>query len=206
MSALSQTSFNWQAGFLQVLPAVQTHAAIQFRHLPLERREDAVQEAIASACVSYQLLAAQGRLAVAHPGTLATFAVNFVRNGRHVGGRQDAAKDVMSPVAQQRHGLRVQSLQARRGGGGSNGSDGWRQVAIADRKVSIPDLAAFRIDFAQWLQRLSRRDRRIVAAFVSGERTSNVAERFGLSAGRVSQLRRRYQCDWGAFQAQAADH
>ena len=35
---------NWQAGFLNVLPAVKTHALIQFRHLPLERREDAIAE------------------------------------------------------------------------------------------------------------------------------------------------------------------
>lgn len=76
MSAVPQTA-GWQAGFLNLLPAVQTHAQIQFRHLPLEQREDAIQEAIASACVSYQILAAEGRLHVAHPGTLATFAVNF---------------------------------------------------------------------------------------------------------------------------------
>ena len=34
------------------------------------------------------------------PAPLADFAVNFVCNGRHVGGRQDAARDALSPAAQ----------------------------------------------------------------------------------------------------------
>jgi DNA-directed RNA polymerase specialized sigma subunit len=63
-------------------------------------------------------------------------------------------------------------------------------------------LAAFRIDFAQWMKRLHRRDRRIIAAFVSGERTWSVAERFGISEGRVSQLRRKYEREWRVFQGQ----
>lgn len=187
MSAVS----TWQAGFLAVLPAVQTHAKIQFRHLPPCHREDAIQEAIASACASYQSLAARGRLHVAHPGTLATFALNFVRNGRHVGGHQDAAKDVLSPVAQRRHSFACRSAD-------------WRQVAIAERRDPIPDTAAFRIDFAAWLKSLTRRDRRIIAAFLRGEGTGEVAERFGITAARVSQLRRRYEREWGMFQRQAA--
>jgi hypothetical protein len=198
MSALPHAS-DWQAGFLNILPAVQTHAKIQFRRLPAEQREEAIQEAVTSACVSYQRLAARNRLHVAHPGTLATFAVNFVRNGRHVGGRQDAAQDVLSPVARRRHGVRTVSLDHKRGQGGT---DGWRQIAIEGRNVSIPDLAAFRIDYRDWLATLSRRDRLIIAAFVGGEGTFEVADRFGISPGRVSQLRHRYQDLWSLFQSE----
>ena len=94
------TSTGWQAGFLNVLPAVQTHAQIQFRNLPLEQREDLIQECIASACVAYQRLAAQGKLHLACSSSLATYAVKQARGGRHVGGHQDAARDIMSPVCQ----------------------------------------------------------------------------------------------------------
>ncbi len=93
---------DWQAGFMAVLPSVRTHAQIQFRRWPRERREDAVQEAVASACASYHGLAAAGRCHVAHPGTLASFAVKHVRGGRHVGGSQDGARDAMSPVVWRR--------------------------------------------------------------------------------------------------------
>jgi hypothetical protein len=39
MSAIPQTS-GWQAGFLTMLPAVQTHAKIKFRKLRAEQREE----------------------------------------------------------------------------------------------------------------------------------------------------------------------
>ena len=87
MSSVPQLSQGWQAGFLSVLPTIETHAKIKFRKLPAERRQDAIQEAIATACVNYQLLAARGQLDVAHASTLADFAVRHVRGGRHVGGR-----------------------------------------------------------------------------------------------------------------------
>ena len=194
---MATTDYN--VGFLAVLPAVKTHAEIQFRKLPLERREDAIQEAIASACVSYQRLAARGMLHVAHPGTIATFAVNHVRNGRHIGGHQDSPRDVMSPICQRRHGLKVESLKMRPSGAGG---DGWKSLVIADRKANIPDLAAFRVDFADWLATLSRRDRRIINRLACGDRTMEVAERCGLSWSRVSQLRRRFEREWRTFQGE----
>lgn len=186
---------------MSVLPDVQRRAEIRFRKLRAERREEAIQEAIASACVAYQLLAAQGKLGLAHPSTLADFAARHVANGRHVGGRQDGAADPLSPLCHRRHHVTVQSYHAPNAGGST---DGWRQVAIADRRASIPDVAAFRIDFGRWLQTLNRRDRRIIAAFVGGERTAAVAARFGITAGRVSQLRRKYETAWRIFQGEMA--
>ena len=200
MSAVLSTG--WQAGFLAVLPTVQDHARFSFRKLPAGQREEAIQEAIASACISYQLLAARGRLHAAHPSTLADYAVKSVRNGRHVGGRQDAAQDVYSPVARRRCGIRVLSYDVGRS---ERGCSDWKMLVIADRKHPIPDTAAFRIDFGDWLGTLTRRDRKIVAAFVRGERTSAVAGRFGITAGRVSQLRRKYEQGWRVFQGEIGE-
>ena len=194
------TDSGWQAGFLSVLPAIRTHAKIRFRKLPAEKREEAIQETIAAACTHYQVAAVQGKLDAVKPGPLADFAVRHVRTGRHVGGKQDAAKDVMSPACQHLHGIRLQSYCNRSGDGG----DGWQQVAIANRKDPIPDTAAFRIDFARWLKTLNRRDRKIIARFTSGEGTAAVAGRFGISPARVSQLRRLYEHRWRCFQGEAA--
>lgn len=205
MSTVLQLSDGWQSGFMQILPAVQTHAKIQFRRLPFERREDAVQEAIASAVVAYRRLAAQGRLHVAHPGTIATNAVHHVRNGRHVGGAQDAARDVLSPACQRRHHVKVVSYDRDRLSVTlRDGTDGWRRIAVEDRTAGIPDLAAFRIDFPQWLQTLTRRDRSVISALIAGEGPSVIADRFGISRSRVSQLRRRYEREWMEFQGEAA--
>ena len=151
--------------FLPFCPLSKPTPEIQFRRLPLERREEAVQEAIAGAVVAYRRLAVQGRLHVAHPGTIATNAVHHVRNGRHVGGGQDAARDVLSPACQRRHHVKVVSYDRDRLPATlRDGTDAWKRIAVEDQKAGIPDLAAFRIDFAQWLRLLTDRDREIICA------------------------------------------
>jgi hypothetical protein len=127
----------------------------------------------------------------------------LLRAGRHVGGHQDAARDVMSPVCQRRHSVRAVSFDHHRfPSSPRNGTDGWRQLVLADRKVPVPELAAFRVDFGHWFQMRSLRDRSIISALIAGEQPSSVADRFGISRGRVSQLRRRYEREWRVFQGE----
>ena len=71
MNAVSQLSSGWQAEFLKILHTVETHAKIQFRKLRPERREEAIQETIATACLNYQLAVVQGKQDVIRPGPLA---------------------------------------------------------------------------------------------------------------------------------------
>ena len=44
---------SWHQRFLAMLPAIETHARLVFRHLGPEAREDAVQETIANALVAF---------------------------------------------------------------------------------------------------------------------------------------------------------
>ena len=46
---------------------------------------------------------------------------------------------------------------------------------------------------------MSKRKRRIAKALGNGERTKEVAKRFGVSAGRISQVRRELMAAWDAF-------
>jgi hypothetical protein len=200
MSAVPQVSYDWQTRFLKVLPAVETHAKIRFRRLNADRREEAIQETVAAACVNFQLAAAEGKLNVVHPSSLADFAVRHTRTGRHVGGSQNGARDVMSPACQRRHDVEVVSYDRHRVPASlRDGTDGWKRMAVEDRKAMIPDLAAFRIDFGRWFQMCSRRDRSIISALIAGEDPSTIADRFGISRARVSQLRRRYEREWMDF-------
>ena len=194
---------DWQFGFLQILPAVKTHAKIRFRQLRAERREEAIQETIAAACVNYELAAVHGKLDVVSPGPLADFAVRHVKTGRHVGGSQDGARDVMSRICQVRHGVEVVSCdRPRMPASLHDGTDGWKMIAIADRRASIPDVAALRIDFSEWLKTLTRRHRQIVNVLVQGHRTMEVAERFRVTPGRISQLRCQFERSWRVFQGE----
>jgi hypothetical protein len=195
MSAVLQI-VDWQTRFLQALPVIETHARIAFRRLPAVDREEGVQEAASAACVNYHALAHCGRLQVATPSTAATLAVRHVRNGRHVGGHQDGAQDVLSSVAQRRHGVCVRRLSP-----GSNLGE-LRDLLIADRRVDIPSTVAFRLDFSHWLSTFTRRHKRIITMLADGHRPSVVAERLGLSAGRITQLRQHFERTWLRFQGE----
>ena len=74
---------------------------------------------------------------------------------------------------------------------------------VEDRNATPADVARVRIDFGSWLGTLSRRDRRIAEILSVGETTGNVASRFHVSPGRVSQLRRELAQSWHEFQADA---
>jgi hypothetical protein len=186
---------SWQTGFLAVLPAVQNHARIRFRHLRAELRGEAVQAAIATACISYRRLASQGKLHAVRPSSLADFAVRRVCNGRMIGSRQNSL-DLHSSLAQRKHPIRMHSLTPSE-------QDSWQAALVECKRVPPAELAAFHIDFELWLEGFAHRDRQIITALAGGERTAAVAGQFGLTAGRVSQLRRRYEHNWLVFQGEA---
>jgi hypothetical protein len=74
------------------------------------------------------------------------------------------------------------------------------EEALHDNTQTPPDeQAAFRVDFSAWVERRPKRDRRLIRAMLLGERTGELADRFGLTAGRISQLRREFHDDWSAF-------
>jgi hypothetical protein len=193
LSALA-ASPRWQTNFLAVLPAVQTHASIQFGRLRPEAREEATAATVARAFVDYGHLAKRHRLAHAYAGTLASYAVRRVRAHRSVGGHQ-TAKDVLSPIAQKRHGFTLASLSPW-----DAAEDTWREVVVESRRVSPADRAAFDLDFAQWLSRWPARHRRLINGLAASERVTDLAKRFRVSLGRISQLRRRYAASWQKFQ------
>jgi hypothetical protein len=182
------------ARFLTILPRLQTHGAIFFRHLWCpDQKADAIAEMVALAWQWYVRLAQQGTDAARFPGALAAYAARAVRSGRRLCG-QEPAQEALSPRAQQRHHFTVARLPDC-GTAASPYAD-----ALRDNTVSpIPDQVAFRLDFQAWLRTRTGRDRRLIAALALSERSAAVAARFGLSPGRVSQLRREYREDWLRF-------
>jgi hypothetical protein len=139
--------------------------------------------------------------------TLATYAARVVNSGHRLCGQQKS-RDVLSPLAQRRHGFRVESLSAstRTHYEDLYGViDGQRRLDLVedrlhDNTVSpVPDQVAFRLDFPAWLKTRSERDRRIIANMACDERTSDLARKYRVSPGRISQLRRDDQTDWQRF-------
>ncbi len=72
--------------------------------------------------------------------------------------------------------------------------------ALLDNTVSpVLDQVAFRIDFPAWRRTRTERDRRIIDSMMVGESTARLARLFGVSAARISQLRREFHHDWHSF-------
>jgi hypothetical protein len=181
--------------FLSILSRIELHAQVYFRHLRCPgRKEDAVAETLAVAWKWYLQATAKGKDVNTFVSALAGYAARHVRGGRRLCG-QDRARDTLSPLAQQRRGFTVGPLP-----GASLFRGDLLEEALADNTLTpVDQQVAFRVDFPAWLNSRSDRDRRLALDLMAGERTLDVADRHGLSPGRVSQLRRDFHDDWQRF-------
>ena len=195
------------ARFLLILPRINLHARIAFRHLPPgPKRDDALAEATGLAWKWYVRLVERGKDPHKFPSTLASYATRAVRSGRKVCG-QEKAKDVLSPLAQQRHHFSVESLPSSTAAShqrlgtihGQRHVDAYEDRLKDNTLTPVPEQAAFRVDWPTWLATRTARDREIIQEMGKNERTQDLASKFGVSPARISQLRRDYHQDWCGF-------
>ena len=186
----------WHERFLAMLPAIQDQARFAFRRLDPEAREDAIQETIANALVAFVRLVQRKKADIAYPTPLVRFAVAQIHDGRRVGNRLNV-RDVLSPYAQQEKDIRVERLDRF-----DEKDNEWVEAVVEDHRTPVPDQVVFRCDFPIWLESLPRRNRRIALALAIGHTTGQVAKRFRVSPGRISQLRREMQRSWQEFQGE----
>jgi hypothetical protein len=186
-----------QTRFLAVLPRIETHARIYFRHLKCpHQREEAVAECLALAWVWFIRLVRRGKNPEAFITVLADFAARAVSSGRGLCG-QEKVNEVLSPVAQRRHGFTVQRLHPC----GSPPGSPWDDAVRDNTQTPVPSQVIFRVEFPIWRSRRNKRDQRIIDRLMRGEQTGVVAQAFDLSPGRVAQLRRQFHADWLRFGA-----
>jgi hypothetical protein len=183
----------WHDRFLDMLPTIKRYACKSFREFDRETKEDLVEECVANCYCAYARLVERGKEHVAFPTRLAGYAVRQIKDGRRV-GKKGNAKDVYDIHARVKGGYQLKYI-----GSPHEQCGGWKEQLIDNRRTPVPEQAAFRLDFPCWLRTLSRRDRRIVNQLAAGERTSDVARKFGVSAGRVSQMRGQLREGWEAF-------
>jgi hypothetical protein len=176
-----------------MLPAIRLYARIAFRNLGPEAREEAVEEAVCNALAAYVGLYRRGKVALAYPSVLARFAVAQTLDGRKVGGHLNC-KDVSSGYCQREKGVVVERLDKF-----DKEDDQWIEAVVEDHRTPVAEQVAFRCDFPAWLASLPRRNRRIAQALSVGHTTSDVAKRFDVSAGRISQLRQELHRSWNQF-------
>ena len=182
------------AKFLAMLPAIRRSAQIAFRKACPELRQDLIEEVVANSYVAFARLAERGQADRASASPLARYAIVQVRVGRRVGSRLRIG-DALSTYAQYRKQFSVERLDHF-----SDENGCWEEVLVEDRRATPADVAACRIDFADWLRRLTARLRKIALALAAGETTSAAAKLFGVSPARISQIRDLLRKSWEAFQ------
>jgi hypothetical protein len=193
--ASNSTSPTNHAAFLALLPAIRRSAQIAFRKVPLELRQDLIAEVIANCFVAYARLVERGQADRVSPSPLARFAVAQIRVGRRVGGRLRIG-DALSTYAQYRKQFYVERLDQF-----SDEDCCWGEILVEDKRATPADVAACRIDFAEWLRRLTARLRKIALALAAGETTTAAARMFGVTPARISQIRELLKRSWEAFQS-----
>jgi hypothetical protein len=189
----------WHARFLAMLPSIRRRAHITFRAAHPELREELVQEVVASSFAAYARLVELGKEELAFPGPLARFAIGQVRAGRQLGNPL-RNREVMSEYAQLHKGFQVERLEYF-----DEDENCWQEIVVEDKRATPADIAACRIDFANWLRLLPTLRRKIALALASGETTSATATKFGVTPARISQLRQWLRNSWEAFQGGSID-
>ena len=186
----------WQAKFLELLPLIREQARIAFLHEPSERREEMTAEVVANCWVAFIRLMKRGLDDIVYATPLAQFAIRQTRAGRRV-GRQLNVRDITSRHCQINTGARVGRLDQF-----DEDEQQWQEVLIEDRHAGPAEIAANRIDFADWLTMLSRRSRKIATTLATGETTTAAARQFRVSPARISQIRGELKDCWERFQGE----
>jgi hypothetical protein len=195
------------AAFLSILPRVEQHGRIYFRHLRPHRKADAIQEMRALAWKWFLRLHQLGKDPADFVTTFSTFLARAVNSGRRLAGMAKA-KDVMNPATQRRHGFRVEPLpnstrtsheRLYASPVGQALLDAFEERLRDNTVTPVADQVQFRLDWPAWLETLTPRERRIIRAMAQNERTLDLSREFELSPARISQLRREFFLDWHRF-------
>ena len=79
----------------------------------------------------------------------------------------------------------------------------WIDMIVLDKRASVIDQVAAKIDVAAWFATLTKRMKEIAKDLAFGCSTSEVAKKHGVTAGRISQMRRMLEESWAGFQGEA---
>ena len=198
--------------FMNLVPRIEAHARCRFRGISCpNKRNDLVAEAVAVAWGWFLSLYRRGKDPAQFPGTFAALAARAVASGRRLAG-MEKARDALSPQARC-HGVLVERLPTSTRSsfetlsmpGGQKLQDALEERLRDNSRTPIPDQVVFRIDWPTFLSTLTERDRRLADFLALGHSGKAAAARFGISAARVTQLRKSWQRVWQRFQMDEPD-
>ena len=182
----------WQSDFVAMLPEIEQKLRLAFWRLDPEARENAIEEGVVHSLLAYVRLVDQGRAEVATPSSLAWYSSRHVKRGRPTSGKMNGNE----PLS--RYGRISNDIEIERQSGT------WIDTLVEDKRAPIADQVAAKMDVGVWFATLTKRMKEIAKDLAFGCSTSEVAKKYGVTAGRISQLRRVLEESWLAFQQEAA--
>src|SRR4029079_19105861 len=132
------------------------------------------------------------RAEVATSSSLAWYSSRHVKRGRPAGGRMNG-NEPLSRYGQISNDIEIERQHGK-----------WIDAMVEDKRASVSDQVAAKIDVGAWFATLTKRMKEIAKDLAFGCSTSEVAEKHGVTAGRISQWRRVLEDSWAAFQQEAA--
>jgi hypothetical protein len=196
------------AAFLLILPSVELHGRIYFRHVRCpHKKADAIQEMRALAWKWFLRLHQRGRDPADFLTGFVTLLARAVNSGRRLAGMA-RAKDVLNAATQRRNGFHVERLPSSTQASherlyaevhGQELHDAFEECLRDNTITPVIDQVIFRIDWPAWLRTLTGRQRRLIRAMAQNERTLDLSKEFEVSPARISQLRREFHGGWQRF-------
>ena len=172
----------------KMLPHFKHYARKYSRSKRIDR-QDVIQDLIGLALQIYNSAVRRGKESSIYYTPLMQWAIKRYREGRRCRGYNST--DILSEHTQMLGRSEVHSFH--------DGEREDRHHCMEDRRVNVADAVQFKIDFADWYEQQSERDKRIITDLSRGERTGDVARKYGVSDGLISQYRKRYRNSWDNF-------
>jgi hypothetical protein len=174
-------------GFMNLFPDLRRLLLWCFRHEKPEQRSESVSEAIAFAFKIYKSARESGKQIDYRP--LAYFAAGHVKSGARFAGtrRLDATN---TRTRNRPRAIRCKSLSRA------------AESLVPDRKARWPvsEQVAFRLDWSEFMNQCSRKDRIAVDLLAAGYRKHEVARQMNVTPSAVTQRTNHLQNRWQAFQ------
>lgn len=151
-----------------------------------EARDEAIAEMTAIAFGLYTSLVRRNKIASIFANSLASYSIYAYYNGRRFAGM--SGTDVSSP--------RTQILERS-----TVINNITKENYICPKTHRPSTLGAFNIDFKAWTKTLGKKKRQILLAILDGETTSDLAKKYKITRGRISQIRKELYDSWLEFTA-----
>jgi hypothetical protein len=155
--------------------------------------EDIIQDLSGMALLSYNSLVRRGKEVFFSP--ILNYAIKHYRQGRRFTGSNST--DVHSEETQRLGRSKLHQLSEYDDEQVNKGLD--TREFMEDRRVNVADTVQFVIDYEDWLSNQSARDQQIIKDLSYGYTTGDVAKKYAVSDGLISQYRKRYGNSWKTF-------